>query len=113
PGILDGELRPIERSVLVVELRRGIVLLLRLVEPAEVDAEGGEGIAVLRVLPVQLDRLLVQAHDLIGLYLRDAEGGLRLAEQREGTGRVRLRRLVEVLVRGVVVELAEGLFAGG
>src|SRR5439155_23850001 len=77
----------------------------------KVDTEGGERAALLRLLAIQLDRLLVERHDLVRLRLADAEGGFRLAEERNGVRRLRLRRLVEGLVRGIVIELAEGLFA--
>src|SRR5256712_269823 len=111
PRILNGKLRPVERSVLLVQLGRGIVLFLRVVEASEVDAEGGEGIPELRVLAVQVDRLLVQPQNFLRFDFRHSESRLGFPEERDRVGRIGLRRLVEVLVRGIVIELAEGLFA--
>src|SRR6059036_264444 len=48
PRILNGKLGPIERSVVLVQLRRGVVLFLRVVESSEVDAERCEGVPELR-----------------------------------------------------------------
>src|SRR5207247_4613136 len=111
--ILDRELGPVERRILFVQPRRGVVLLLRIVETSQVDAERSERVTVLPILAIQLDRLLVEGHDLLRLLLGDAEGGLRLAEERDRVRRICLRRLIEGLVRAIVIELAEGLFACG
>src|SRR3990170_3332085 len=112
PGILDRELGPVEGGVVLLELRGRIVLFLRLVEPAEVHAKRRESIAVLRILTVELDRLLVQPENLLRFDLRHAKSGLRFPEERDGTARIRLRRLVEVLIRGIVIELAERHLSG-
>src|SRR5213594_5116449 len=111
PRILNGKLGPVERSVLLVQLRGGVVLFLRVVEASEVVAEGSEGVPELRVLAVQVDRLLVKPQNFVRFDFRHSEGRLGFPEERDRVGRIGLSRLVEVLVRGIVIELAEGLFA--
>src|SRR2546429_5249947 len=111
PRILNGELGPVEGSVLLVQLRGGVVLFLRVVEASEIDAERGEGIAELRVLAVQVDRFLVETQDFVRLDFRHSQRRFGFPEERARLGRIGLRRLVEVFVRGIVIKLSEGLFA--
>src|SRR5437870_12846924 len=111
PRILNGELGPVERGVLLVQLRGGVVLFLGVVEASEIDAERGEGVPELRVLAVQVDRFLVEPQDFVRLDFRHSQGRFGFPEERDRVGWVGLRRLVEVFVRGIVIELSEGLFA--
>src|SRR5256885_7044727 len=101
----------ISYAVFCLKKKNGIVLFLRVVEASEVDAEGGEGVPELRILAVQVDGLLVQPQNLLRFDFRHSEGRLGFPEERDRVGRIGLGRLVEVLVGGIVIELAEGLFA--
>src|SRR3972149_7036175 len=109
PRIPDREFGPVVRRVVLVLLGGAIVVLLGLVEPSEVHAEGRDRVQVLRVFLVELESLLVEGEDLVRLDLWHPECGLRFAKVREGVSGVLLECLVEVLVRGLVVESAAGL----
>src|SRR5207247_9479237 len=64
-----------------------------------------------RFLPVQVDRFRVETQDFVRLDFRHSQGRFGFPEERDRVGRIGLRRLVEVFVRGIVIKLSEGLFA--